>query len=108
MTSAQLIITILALALGVQLTRHLAFLNFPEGREPPKVITYLGHMLPPATMGLLVVYCLKDVTWLSGSHGLPEILAILTVALLHGKFGNVLVSIAGGTAFYMLLVQAVF
>lgn len=71
-------------------------------------MTYLGRVLPAAMMGLLVVYCLKDVTWAAAPHGIPELLAILTVALLHRWKGNVLLSIAGGTVLYMLLVQAVF
>ena len=73
---------ILAVAAGTQLTRWLPFWLFPEKKEPPAIVTYLGRVLPDATMGLLVVYCLKDVTWLSGDHGLPQILAILTVAVL--------------------------
>ena len=59
-------------------------------------------------MGLLVVYCLKDVAWLSTPHGAPELLAIAAVVLLHRRKGNVLLSIPGGTALYMLLLQAVF
>ena len=67
----------------------------------------LSPLLPPAMMGLLVVYCLKDVAWLSTLHGAPELLAIAAVVLLYRRKGNVLLSIAGGTALYMLL-QAVF
>ena len=59
-------------------------------------------------MGLLVVYCLKGVTWLSAPHGAPELIAIAAVAALHTWKRNVLISIAGGTALYMVLVQAVF
>lgn len=99
---------ILAVAAGTQLTRWLPFLLFPENREPPRVVTDLGRLLPPAMMGLLVVYCLKDVAWAAPSHGAPEVLAVLAVVLLHRRWGNVLLSIVGGTALYMLLVQAVF
>lgn len=56
---------ILAVAAGTQLTRWLPFWLFPEKREPPAVVTYLGRVLPPAMMGLLVVYCLKSVNWLA-------------------------------------------
>lgn len=104
----QTAVTILALAAGTQLTRWLPFWLFPENKEPPAVVTYLGRVLPPACMGLLVVYCLKDVSWLSGVHGLPELLSIAAVAVLHKWKDNVLLSIAGGTALYMALVQVVF
>ena len=104
----QSVVIILATAAGIQLTRWLPFLLFPEKKEPPRVVTDLGRLLPPAMMGLLVVYCLKGVAWLSAPHGAPELLAIAAVVLLHRWKGNVLLSIAGGTALYMLLVQAVF
>lgn len=99
---------ILAVAAGTQLTRWLPFWLFPENREPPRVVTDLGRLLPAAMMGLLVVYCLKDVAWLAPPHGAPEVLAILAVVLLHRWRGNVLLSIAGGTVLYMALVQTVF
>ena len=108
LTVLQTIGIIAAMAIGTQLTRWLPFWMFPESREPPTIVEYLGKVLPSATMGLLVVYCLKDVTWLSGDHGLPQILAILTVVLLHRWKGNTLLSIAGGTAVYMFLLQVVF
>ena len=108
LTPLQSVVIILLIALGVQITRWLPFLLFPEKREPPAVVTYLGRVLPPAMMGLLVIYCLKDVSWRSAPHGAPELLAILAVAVLHRWRGNVLLSIAGGTVFYMVLVQMVF
>lgn len=104
----QTMVTILALAAGTQLTRWLPFWLFPENKEPPAVVIYLGRVLPPACMGLLVVYCLKDVSWLTGTHGLPELLSIAVVAALHKWKDNVLLSIAGGTVLYMLLVQVIF
>ena len=108
MTSVQALITILAIAAGTQLTRWLPFWLFPEKKAPPAVVLYLGKVLPPAMMGLLVVYCFKGVHWLSGTHGLPELIAAAVVVLLHSWKRNVLASIAGGTAVYMLLVQLVF
>ena len=72
------------------------------------MVQYLGRVLPPATMGLLVVYCLKGVQWTASPHGAPELLAIAAVVLLHRWKGNVLVSIAGGTAVYMALLRLVF
>ena len=71
-------------------------------------MTYLGRVLPAATMGLLVVYCLKGVSWTAAPHGIPELLSVAVVAVLHRWKGNVLLSIAGGTALYMVLVQMVF
>ena len=108
LTPIQTMGMILAMAAGTQLTRWLPFLLFPERKEPPQAVTDLGRLLPAAMMGLLVVYCLKDVTWSAPPHGAPELLAVLAVILLHRWRGNVLLSIAGGTALYMLLVQAVF
>ena len=108
LTPVQTLLLILAVAAGTQLTRWLPFWLFPEDREPPELVTYLGRVLPPATMGLLVVYCLRNVSWTAPPHGAPELLAVAAVALLHRWKGNVLLSIAGGTALYMVLVQAVF
>lgn len=99
---------ILVISVGTQLTRWLPFWLFPEKKEPPAVVTYLGRVLPPAMMGLLVVYCLKGVSLTAAPHGIPEAVSIAAVVLLHRWRGNVLLSIAGGTALYMLLVQVVF
>lgn len=108
LTPIQTLLVILLISAGTQLTRWLPFWLFPERREPPAVVAYLGRVLPAAMMGLLVVYCLKNVSWVSAPHGLPEMIAIAAVALLHRRWGNVLLSIAGGTALYMLLVQTIF
>ena len=107
MTILQQIITIAAVVLGTMVTRFLPFIVFPEGKEPPRVIQYLGGKLPYAVIGLLVIYCLKDVP-ASSTYGLPEAIAILFVGLLHKWKKNTLLSIAGGTILYMLLVQMVF
>ena len=108
MTVAQQIITIAVIALGTMLTRFLPFLLFPAGRPTPKYIQYLGKVLPAAVFGLLVIYCLKDVSLLSGSHGIPELISIAVVVALHLWKRQMLLSIAGGTVCYMLLVQLVF
>ena len=108
LTTVQILAIILAVSLGTQITRWLPFLLFPESKHPPKVVLYLGRVLPPAMMGLLVVYCFKNVSWLSGSHGAPELLATAAVVGLHLWKKNVLLSIAGGTALYMVLLQVVF
>ena len=93
--------------LGTMVTRFLPFLIFPEGKEPTEFIQYLGKVLPYAVIGLLVIYCLKDVPG-SGTYGIPEFLAIAFIVLLHRWKKSILLSIGGGTVFYMLLVQFVF
>lgn len=104
----QTVITIAMVALGTMITRFLPFLVFSPERETPKYVQYLGRVLPAAVFGLLVVYCLKNVSIFEGSRGIPEMLAIAATALLHIWKRQMLVSIAGGTILYMILVQMVF
>lgn len=108
MTLTQQILTIAMVVLGTAVTRFLPFLIFPAGRPTPKYIRYLGRVLPCAVFGLLVVYCLKDVSLMTGSHGIPELISIFLVIALHVWKRQMLLSIAGGTVCYMLLVQLVF
>lgn len=108
MTLVQEIIIIALCALGTMLTRFLPFFVFRADKPTPKFIQYLGRALPGAVFGMLVVYCLKDVKLFAGSHGLPELIAILFVVILHLWKRNMLLSIGGGTICYMLLVQLVF
>lgn len=108
MTLTQRILTIAVIVLGTMLTRFLPFLLFPAGKPTPKAVHYLGSVLPGAVFGLLVVYCLKNVSLFTGSHGLPELISIALVVLLHLWKRQMLLPIAGGTACYMLLVQFVF
>ena len=108
MTVAEQIITVAAVALGTMLTRFLPFLVFPAGKETPGYIRYIGKVLPGAVFSLLVVYCLKNVSLFAAPHGLPEAIAIAVVAALHLWKRQMLLSIAGGTVCYMLLVQLVF
>ena len=106
MTPIEMLITIGAVTLGTMITRFLPFAVFSKG-NPPAFISYLGRVLPPAAIGLLVVYCLKDAVFAS-SHALPELVAIALVVVLHKWRGSMFLSIGGGTAFYMFLVQVVF
>lgn len=99
---------IAVMTLVTMLTRFLPFLIFTEHRKTPDLILYLGKVLPCAIMGMLVVYCLKDVSVLSFPFGMPEILGITVVAVLHLWKRNSLLSIGVGTVFYMVLVQTVF
>lgn len=108
MTIPQQIITVAMCVLGTMTTRFLPFLIFKAEKPTPKYIQYLGKVLPAAIFGMLVVYCLKDVSLFSGSHGMPEAIALLAVIGLHLWRRNMLLSIAGGTVLYMLLVQLVF
>ena len=108
MTLTQQIITIAMVVLGTMITRFLPFLVFPAGKETPKYIQYVGKVLPAAVFGLLVVYCLRSVDLFSGSHGRPEAISIALVIALHVWKRQMLLSIAGGTVCYMLLVQLVF
>ena len=108
MTLTQQIITVALCALATMATRFLPFIVFRANKPTPKYIKYLGAALPGAIFGMLVVYCLKDVSVFSGSHGIPEGIAIAAVILLHLWQKKMLLSIAGGTAVYMLLVQLVF
>jgi branched-subunit amino acid transport protein AzlD len=107
MTVTQQVLTIAILVFGTALTRFLPFLIF-RGKETPSYIHYLSGVLPPAVFGLLVVYCLKDVDFVGGYHGLPEFIGIAVTALLHLWKRQMLISILGGTVCYMLLVQYVF
>ena len=108
MTFTQQLITIGMVILGTVLTRFLPFLLFPAGKPTPKYIQYLGTVLPSAVFGLLVVYCLKNVSLFTGNHAIPEIISIGAVIGLHIWKRQMLLSIAGGTVCYMLLVQLVF
>lgn len=108
MTLTEQMITIGVVVLGTMLTRFLPFLVFPAGKPTPDYIKYLGRVLPAAVFGMLVIYCLKNVSFLTGSHGLPELIAIAVVVMLHSWKRQMLLSIAGGTVCYMLFVQMVF
>ena len=108
MTISEQVITIVMAVLGTMLTRFLPFLIFPAGKTPPAYVEYLGKALPSTLFGMLVVYCLRDVELLDGNHGLPEFAAVAVVALLHLWKRQMLLSIAGGTIFYMVLLQFVF
>lgn len=102
------ILLVVTVALMTMLTRFLPFLIFGEKKRTPVFVTYLGKVLPCAIMGMLVVYCMKDVSFLSAPYGIPEIISCIIVALLHIWKRNSLLSIGGGTVCYMLLVQLVF
>ena len=102
------ILLIVVMTLVTMATRFLPFLVFGEKKETPPLVTYLGQVLPFAIMGMLVVYCMKDVAFLSAPFGAPEIIGCVIVAALHLWKRNSLLSIGVGTVCYMLMVQLIF
>ena len=108
MTPVQTLITVLALALGTALTRALPPLLFPDGKKNPKIIDELTPLIPPAVIGLLVVYSLKSIDLSSAARWLPELIAISVTAAVHLWRRNMILTIAAGTLVYMLLIQFVF
>ena len=108
LTTQQALLTI-AVIVGVTiLTRALPFIIFPAGKTTPKFVVYLGEVLPYAIIGLLIVYCFKEVSMVKAPHGIPELIASVFVVIIHKWKHNLLISIGGGTLLYMILVQAVF
>ena len=108
MSITEQIIMIAMVVLGTMATRFLPFIVFPHGKETPKYVQYLGKVLPGAVFGLLVVYSLKSVSLIAYPHGIPEFIALAFVVVLHLWKRQMLLSIAGGTVLYMVLVQTVF
>lgn len=105
MTHTQEILTIAICVVGTMATRFLPFLIFREGRPVPPYVQYLGKALPSAIFAMLVVYCLRNVDFTGGAHGLPELVSIAATAALHLWRRNMLLSILGGTLCYMAIVQ---
>ena len=104
LTPAQTLASIAVMAAVTFFTRALPFLLFDRGDHPPKIVLYLGRVLPPAIIAMLIVYCLKGVAFTTLGGWAPPLAAVL----LHLWKGNDLLSIFGATAFYMVLVQGVF
>ena len=90
------------------LTRALPFLLFDRGESPPKIVLYLGRVLPPAIIAMLIIYCLRGVSFAAPGGWVPQLLCVAVVVALHLWKHNNLLSIFGGTILYMVLVQAVF
>ena len=102
------ILLVAVVALVTIALRFLPFIIFSGSKQTPPFVSYLGRVLPYAIMGMLVVYCLRSTNLAAAPHGAPELIACAAVAALHLWKRNTLVSIVGGTACYMLLVQLVF
>ena len=102
------IASIAVLAIVTFLTRVLPFLLFDRGESPPKLVVYLGRVLPPAIIAMLIIYCLRGVSFLTPGGWVPQLLCVGVVVALHLWKHNNLLSIFGGTVLYMVLVQTVF
>lgn len=99
------LVIILIVAVVTFATRATPFLIFPEGKKIPPIVQYLGTVLTPAIIGMLVIYCLKDTAVFTAPHGLPELIAVAVVAGLHIWKRNNLLSIGAGTVLYMVIIQ---
>ena len=108
MSNWQVLSLILVMALVTAALRFLPFMIFTKGRKVPEVMAYLGRVLPYAVMAMLVVYCLKGISFVQMPFGLPELISVVLVVVLHVWKRNTLLSIIGGTVCYMMLVQMVF
>ncbi len=108
LTTAGAIAAIAVMAVVTFLTRALPFLLFDRGSSPPKLVLYLGRVLPPAIIAMLIIYCLKDLSFLAVGRWVPQLVSVGAVVLLHLWKHNNLLSIFGGTILYMVLIQTVF
>ena len=108
MTDIHAMLIILVIGLATLLTRILPVLIFGRGEKVPGYIVYLGKVVPYTAMGLLIVYCLRDVSFLEGSHGLPGIIALVVVSISYIWKRNAILSVVIGTVLYMFLLQMVF
>ena len=108
LTAAEALASIAVMSAVTFLTRALPFLLFDRGEHPPKIVLYLGKVLPPAIIAMLIVYCMKGVPFSTPAGWVPTLLAGAAAVLLHLWKGNDLISIFGATGLYMILVQGVF
>ena len=108
LTNTQAIASIAVMAVVTCLTRAMPFLLFDRGDHPPKIVLYLGRVLPPAIIAMLIVYCLKGVALTAYPFGIPELVGVAAVVIFHLAFRKMLLSIAGGTLIYMILVNIIF
>ena len=108
MNTTYVLAVLLVMAAVTLLTRALPFLLFGRSDKQPRIILYLGRVLPPAIIAMLVVYCLKGVGFAAAADWVPALIASAVVVALHVWKKNNMLSIVGGTVAYMILVQAVF
>ncbi len=107
MTDTKLIVSIALMAAITFSTRAMPFIIFGKGDRPAPIILFVGKYLPPALISAIIIYCYKDVHFLTGTHGIPELLAAFVVVLLQLRFKNTMLSIFAGTLFYMALLRLI-
>lgn len=108
MENKYIIAAIIMMMCATMLCRFLPFIIFERGGQVPKVIDYLGKVLPSALMSFLIIYCIRNINLTGGGHGLPELIGLGTAIGLHFLKGNTFLSIGASTVLYMVLVQVVF
>lgn len=107
MTESQMIVTIGMMVIGTMFTRFLPFIAFPEHKPIPKWMVYLGDRLPYASLGMLVIYALKDVNIFELPYGLPELFSLALMTLVHRWKHDTLISIGSGVGLYLVLVNII-
>lgn len=105
MTAIQLLVTVAIAAIVTFGTRVLSFVLFPGGKQPPRFVVWMGRQLPRAVMAMLVIYCLKDVSFTGSPWGIPALVGVMLTAALHAWKKQMVLSICGGTLAYMLLLR---
>lgn len=105
MTTTRLILIIAVCAVCTMLTRAIPFLVFRDAEKVPKIVLYLGKVLPPAVIATLVIYALRNTEVLTGAHGIPELIGVLTAGVLHWVWRNSFISIGTATVLYMVLLR---
>ena len=105
MTTTKLILIIAVCAVSTMFTRAIPFLVFRDAEKVPKIILYLGKVLPPAVIATLVIYALRNTEVLAGSHGIPELIGVLCAGILHWVWRNSFISIGVTTVLYMVLIR---
>ena len=105
MNDKYIIMIIAVMAIVTIVLRFLPFVIFDHGKQLPRPISYLGKVLPPAIMSMLLVYCLRNIDLLQGNHGLPELICVGVAVLLHSWKRNTLLSIGVSTALYMIIIR---
>lgn len=107
MSNIKLVLAIALMAAITFSTRAMPFLLFGKGDRPAPIILFVGKYLPPALISAIIIYCYKDVHFLTGTHGIPELLAAAAVVLLQLRFKNTMLSIFAGTIFYMVMLRLI-
>lgn len=108
MSDKELLITALIIAAATLIIRFLPFIIIRKSIAERRYIKFLGDMMPYSMIALLVIYCLKDINLIKYPYGIPELISIAIIIVLHILKKNVLISIGAGTIIYMFLVQIIF